>query len=260
MRPDPDELQGWVLRDGVPPAQVGARLGLSRAAGYAWLSRYGITAAGPLLPQASLVARWRAGLVAEQLAAEVGLPPDAVRERLVAAAVLHPRRSYFLVGSPDDPLPESLLRDWYVREGFSVAQVAALTGTTPRQVRYRLARYRLSPGRPGPVSRVRRRLTRAALTELYVRDGLTCPEIAIRAKVSTETVRELLDEYGIARRPSGTRTRPPLPPTALREYEHGATTLSDLAIRFGYVTPAGNPAVRRLRAALAEAGITPARA
>jgi hypothetical protein len=256
VRPDPDELQRWVLCDGVPPGQVGARLGLSRAAGYAWLSRYAITAAGPLLPQASLVARWRAGTVAEQLAAETGLPPGAVRERLVAAAVLHPRRSYFVVGAPDDPLPESLLRDWYVRESFSVAQVATLTGTTARQVRYRLARYRLSPGRPGPVSHARRRLTRAALTELYVRNGLTCPQIATRSGVSAETVRELLDEYGIARRPSGTRTRPPLTPTALRDYQRGATTLSELALRFGYVTPAGNPAVRRLRAALAEAGIT----
>ena len=48
------------------------------------------------------------------------------------------------------------MRDWYVREGFAVAQIAALTGTTARQVRYRLARYRLSPGRPGPAARVRR--------------------------------------------------------------------------------------------------------
>jgi hypothetical protein len=224
------------------------------------VSRYGITAAGPLLPQASLVARWRAGMVAEQLAAEVGLPPDAVRERLVTAAVLHPRRSYFGVGSPDDPLPESLLRDWYVREGFSVAQVAALTGTTARQVRYRLSRYHLSPGRPGPVSRIRRRLTPAALTDLYVREGLTCPQIARRAQVSAETVRELLAEYGIARRPSGTRTRPPLSPKALREYQRGATTLSDLAMRFGYITPAGNPSVRRLRAALADAGVIPTQA
>ena len=54
-------------------------LGLSRAAGYAWLRRYGITPAGPELPQERLVALWRAGLVAAHLAAELGLPPDAVR-------------------------------------------------------------------------------------------------------------------------------------------------------------------------------------
>lgn len=213
---------------------------------------------GPPVAQESLVALWRAGHGAEQLAADLGLYPDAVRERLVSAAVLQPRRSYFVVGAPDDPLPESLLRDWYVREGFSVAQIAALTGTTPRQVRYRLSHYRLSPGRPGPASRVRRRLTKAALVDLYVREGLTCPQIAVRARVSAETVRELLAEYGIARRPSGTRARPPLSQSAVRDYQRGKTTLAELALHSGYVTPSGNPAIRRLRAALTEAGV-PAR-
>lgn len=197
MRPDPDLLQEWVIKDGVRPAQVGPRLGLSRAAGYAWLRRYGITASGPLLEQSRLVALWRAGLVASQLAAELGLAADAVRERLVTASVLRPSRSYFLVGSPDDPLPEHLLRDWYVREGFTVAQVAELTGTTPRQVRYRLARYRLSPGRPGPSPR--RCLTRAALTELHLGQGLSCSQIAERAGVTPEAVRDLLFEYGLTR-------------------------------------------------------------
>ncbi|WP_433365288.1 hypothetical protein ACQPZX_35560 [Actinoplanes sp. CA-142083] len=201
MRPDPDLLQRWVIEDGVPPAKVGPLIGLSRAAGYAWLRRYGITAAGPMLEQSRLVAQWRAGLVAAQLAAELGLHPDAVRERLVTASVLPPTRSYFLVGSPADPLPEHLLRDWYVREGFSVAQVAELTGTTARQVRYRLARYHLSPGRPGPASRARRSLTKAALTELYLAQGLTCSQIAERAQVSAGTVNELLVEYRIIRLP-----------------------------------------------------------
>jgi len=218
VRPDPDLLQQWVLNEGVPPAKVGPLLGLSRAAGYAWLRRYGITSAGPMLEQSRLVARWRAGLVAAQLAAELGLHPDAVRERLVTASVLRPARSYFLVGSPDDPLPEHLLRDWYVREGFTVAQVAELTGTTARQVRYRLARYHLSPGRPGPASRARRTLTKAALTELYLAQGLTCPQIAERAQVSAEAVRDLLAEHGIERRSGRTRkepeaSRPELAPT-----------------------------------------------
>jgi hypothetical protein len=144
MRPDPDLLQRWVIRDGVPPSRVGRRLGLSRAAGYSWLNRYGITAAGPMLAQRHLVDRWRDGVLTAELAAELRLPPEAVRQRLVAAAVLPASRSYYVVGSPDDPLPEHLLRDWFVQEGFTVAQVAALTGTTARQVRYRLNRYRLT--------------------------------------------------------------------------------------------------------------------
>lgn len=146
VRPDPDLLQQWVVRDGVPAAQVGARLGLSRAAGYSWLRRYGITAAGPVVAQRRLAAEWRAGTPATELAARVGLPLDALRERLASTSELGRARRYFVVGSPDDPLPEGLLRQWYVREGFSAEQVAVLTDTTPRQVRYRLSRYRLSRG------------------------------------------------------------------------------------------------------------------
>jgi hypothetical protein len=142
MRPDPDLLQRWVIRDGVPPSQIGARLGLSRAAGYSWLHRYGITPDGPILSQRRLVARWRQGRP------QRGLTPEAVRERLIAAAVLTPARSYFLVGGPDDPLPEHLLREWCLREGYTVAKVAALTGTTARQVRYRLTRYGLRATTP----------------------------------------------------------------------------------------------------------------
>src|SRR4051794_8831099 len=129
MRPDPDELQRWI-RTGVPAGEVGGRLGLSRATGDAWLRRYGITGNGPELSQEHVVARWRAGRPVSQIAAEAGLSGDAVRERLVAATVMDSARTYFRVGGADDPLPEQLLRDWYVGEGFTVEQVAALTGTT----------------------------------------------------------------------------------------------------------------------------------
>ncbi|MFF5078657.1 hypothetical protein ACFY36_16520 [Actinoplanes sp. NPDC000266] len=202
MRPDPDLLQRWVVLEGVPAAEVGPRLGLSRAAGYSWLSRYAISAGRPFLGQDHLIELWRSGR-------DAGLPPEAVRERLVTASVLVADRSYFHVGAPDDPLPEALLRDWMLRDGYTVAQVAALTGTTPRQVRYRLARYRLSPGRPGPRPRLSGILTPDSLTRLYVHDGLSCPRIAERTGVSPESVRELLIRYGIERRPSGSRGRRP---------------------------------------------------
>ncbi|MGK5677662.1 hypothetical protein [Actinoplanes sp. URMC 104] len=214
MRPDPDRLQQWVLRDGVPASGVGARLGLSRAAGYGWLRRYGIVAGAPFVPQDRLIGFWRAGMLASRIAIETGVAADGVRERLVTAAVLVPDRSYFVIGSPEDPLPERLLRDWVVREGFTAAQVAALTGTTARQVRYRLAHYKLSTGRPGPAPRLRRRLTRETLLRLYQDEGLSCPRIAERAGVSAEAVRELLVEYGIERRSSGSRPRPAPPPIA----------------------------------------------
>lgn len=215
VRPDPDVLQEWV-RCGVPAGEVGARLGLSRATGYSWLRRYGVSADAPVFSQEHLVTQWRAGQAVGQIAADTGLEPDVVRERLVTAAVLQPSRSYFRVGAKDDPLPEYLLRDWYVREGFTVDQVAALTGTTARQVRYRLGRYRMSAGRPGPAPRLRRRLTEDVLTGLYVHEGLSCATIAERAGASAESVRELLVEYGIARRSNGTRSRTPAPRSGRR--------------------------------------------
>lgn len=215
MRPDPDRLQQWVLRDRLPAAEIGARLGLSRAAVYGWLRRYGIATGVEFLSQDRLIGLWRAGMLASRIATETGVAPGAVRERLVTAAVLVPDRSYFVVGSPEDPLPEHLLRDWVVREGFTATQVAALTGTTARQVRYRLDRYRLSTGRPGPAPRLRRRLTREVLLQLYQEQALSCPQIARGAGVSAEAVRELLVEYGIDRRPSGSRVRKPLDPARL---------------------------------------------
>jgi transposase len=224
MRPDPDQLQRWVLRERVPAAEVGNRLGLSRAAGYGWLRRYGITTGSLYVSQEKLTRLWRAGMLASRVATEVGIPTEAVRERLVAAAVLVPDRSYFVVGSPEDPLPEHLLRDWIVREGFTAAQVAALTGTTVRQVRYRLTRYRLATGRPGPAPRLRRRLPRETLMGLYLTEELSCQRIGEREGVSAEAVRELLKEYGIERRPAGSRARPqPVPPQQVRRHRHQET-------------------------------------
>ena len=148
-RPDPDQLLHWV-RDGVPPSQIGARLGLSRATGYEWLRRYAIRADGPAVTQDQLLAGWRAAAEsAERVAAATGLPADAVAERLITAGVLASSRPYVLVGASGDPLPEELLRQWHLDEGRTAAQIAAMTGSTVRQVRYRLSQYGLTKPRTG---------------------------------------------------------------------------------------------------------------
>ena len=139
----------------------------------------------------------------EELSARTGVPAPAIRERLVTAAVLSSPRRYVVVGSPADPLTVDQLRRWCVRDGFSAPQIAALTDTTARQVRYRLARYGLSPARPGPPAALRRRLTEPHLRHLYERERLSCPQIAARVGASTEAVRRLMVGYGIERRPSG---------------------------------------------------------
>ncbi|MFC4070348.1 hypothetical protein [Actinoplanes subglobosus] len=183
-RPDPDLLQQWVCEEGVPPARVGARLGLSRAVGYAWLQRYAITAGGPRTTQNALVGRWSSGTPIEALAAELGLSPAAVDERL-SAAVTRSRR-YHPLGGPDDPLPPDLLRDLYVRRGLPVREIATRTGATDRQVRYRLSRYGIArPGRPDPcqdtVARARAAILRASATVARTRTILA----ATRATRST---------------------------------------------------------------------------
>jgi hypothetical protein len=149
-RPDPDQLLQWVVREGVPPSQIGARLGLSRATGYEWLRRYAIRADGPAVSQEQLLAGWRAGTEsAERVAAETGLPAEAVAERLITAGALASSRPYVLVGASGDPLPEERLRQWHLDEGRTAAQIAAMTGTTVRQVRYRLTQYGLTKPRTG---------------------------------------------------------------------------------------------------------------
>jgi len=168
-RPDPDLLQRWIHEQGVPAGEVGARLGLSRAAGYRWLQRYGIAATTPPLPQHQLVARWRAGTPADRLAAEHGLPVEAVRDRLVAAAAMTAGRTYYLLGSTADPLPQDVLRGWYLHDHFPVSQIATLAGITARQVRYRLSRYHLSGGHPDPSPRLPQRLDRTMLREMSER-------------------------------------------------------------------------------------------
>ena len=199
-RPDPDLIQRWVVRDGVPPRRVGELLGLSRSAGYEWMRRYGIRRDVVLVPTPDLAASWRSGAAVEDLAVRTGLSASAIRERLVTATVLSSSRRYLVVGSPDDPLTVDELRRWCVQDGFSAPQIAALTNTTARQVRYRLARYGLSRVRPGPPAVLRRRLTEPRLRHLYERERMSCPRIAARVGVSAETVRRLIVEYGIKRR------------------------------------------------------------
>ena len=257
-RPDPDVLQRFVRDEGLSAAQVGELLGLSRATVYRWLRRYGITATGPVVAMPALAEAWRAGASVAQLAAKTGLPTRAVQERLAAAAVLRLPRRYILIGSPEDPLRPELLRLWYGQREFSAEQVAVLTDTTARQVRYRLYRYRLSRAKPGPPSRLRGRLPAEVLRRMYVDEHLSCPQIARRVGASAERVRELLVAAGITRRASGLAGadgRAPLDAARLQAlYVEQGKTLAEIAHELGYLTAAGNPSVRRVRSALERAG------
>ena len=253
-------LQRYLRDGGLSAAQIGVRLGLSRATVYRWLRRYGINATGPVVAVGALAEAWRAGASLAELAARTGLPARAVHERLAAASVLQLPRRYILIGSPEDPLRPELLRLWYGQRGLTAEQVAVLTDTTVRQVRYRLYRYRLSRAKPGPPSRLRRLLPVDVLRRMYVDEHLSCPQIAVRVGASAERVRELLIAYGITRRSSGLAGadgRAPLDEARLRAlYVEQGKTLAEIARELGYLTVAGNPAVRRVRSALDRAGLS----
>jgi hypothetical protein len=233
---------------------------MSRATVYRWLCRYGITATGPVVTKAALAQAWRAGASVAQLAARTGLAARAVQERLVAAEVLQLQRRYILIGSPEDPIRPDLLRLWYGRRGFSAEQIAVLTDTTARQVRYRLYRYRLSRARPGPPARLSGLLPVDVLRRMYVEEHLSCPQIALRVGASAERVRELLIAAGITRRSSGLAGadgRTPLDATRLQLlYVEQGKSLAEIARELGYLTAAGNPSVRRVRSALDRAGLS----
>jgi hypothetical protein len=194
-RPDPDQLLQWVVHDGVPPSQIGARLGVSRATGYEWLRRYAIRPDSPAVGQDELLATWRAGPEsAERVADETGLPAEAVAERLITAGAITSTRPYVLVGALADPLPGDQLRQWHVDEGRTAAQIATMTGTTVRQVRYRLGQYGLTKRRADPHGRTPPPADTSLADRL--RDTLEAREAAAATTADTlsmltETVRRL---------------------------------------------------------------------
>ncbi|MET0416262.1 MAG: hypothetical protein ABW022_09600 [Actinoplanes sp.] len=186
-------MQQWVIRDGVAPSQIGARLGLSRATGYEWLRRYAIRSDRPVITQQDLLTRWRSGPEsAERVADETGLPADAVAERLITARVMTSSRPYVLVGTSQDPLPEDQLRVWHLDQSLTAGQIAALTGTTVRQVRYRLSQYGLSRRRgtpaPPPAPSKSRPVRRRIDPTLMGRAQTTRERARVAAATAADTV------------------------------------------------------------------------
>jgi len=197
-RPDPDRIQQWVICEGLARGRVGERLGLSRATGYVWLRRYGISPGGALVTQAALASDWRAGTPVEQLAAVHGLSVDAVVDRLIAAGCMRQQRHYYLLGSVADPLPQSLLRKLYLGQHLAPAEIAARTGATERQVRYRLDRYQLLACPPRRRRRTHRHRTVAVLRNPCARRRRARRRVAVRFRSSENTARRLTGDYGFA--------------------------------------------------------------
>jgi DNA-binding CsgD family transcriptional regulator len=118
------------------------------------------------------------------------------------------------------PLDPAVLRRLYVEERRTLGQVAAALGASDRRVRAAMvaAGIPLRPARRRADLAALPTLSRAQLTELYLRQRLTTGEIAARYGGSENWVRTALAARAIGRRTGGlgpfrrsSLTRPPSP-------------------------------------------------
>lgn len=168
------------------------------------------------------------GLTAAQIAEQVGLTVRQVRRRLEKAGIRRPPRSD----------AGEVVRLY--REGHSTRAVAALLGVHQSTV-WRQLKTSGTPLRP--VGTELTVLSRPALEQLHVRDGMALEEIAERFQVTPHVVARNLDRYGIPRR------RPPLDRAVLDElYVHQRLGISAVAGRL-------EVSETRIRADLAHHGI-----
>jgi hypothetical protein len=123
-------------------------------------------------------------LTAVQIAERLGLTVHQVRRRLEKARI---RR-------PASPSADEVVRLY--REGHSTRAVAASLGMQQRKVWQELKKA----GTPlRPVGAELTVLSRPALEQLYVRDGLSLRETAQRFEVTPHVVARNLERYGIPR-------------------------------------------------------------
>jgi len=181
-----------------------------------------------------------------EIAERAGCSTGAVGKRLRRAGVTARPR-----GGRARPLDESdvadRLRDLYVEQGLSVAEVARHVGHSRDWVVTRLDRLGLP--RPGWQKKPRRALPAARLRRLWVDERRSVPEVAEQFGVPADWVRAELARHGISRprRPPPGLT--PLTTKVLEDlYVHQGLSATEIAHRVG-----GSPT--RVVEALERAGI-----
>jgi DNA-binding CsgD family transcriptional regulator len=226
--PDPAELAEVVrlYRDeGRSLAAVGGAFGHGPDWAKARVHAAGLTVRPGGTPRTGLdleqLRRWRLdeGLPLDEIATRAGRSATTVAAALHRAGVtVTPRRP------ARPPLDPAVLRRLYVEDRRTVGQVAAALGASDRRVRAALvaAGIPLRPARRRADLAALPTLSRAQLTELYLRQRLTTSEIAARYGGSENWVRTALAAHAIGRRTGGAR---PVPPVDL-----DAATLTDLYV------------------------------
>jgi transposase len=136
-------------------------------------------------------------LTISQIAASLGVAPQTVHNRLVAAKI--PRRP-----SPSTPrtdITDDQIRRLYINQGWSAPEIASHFGCGTSTVYARLERLGVArrPARP----RSDARPSDEDLRELYATDGLSLRQIAERFNVSAQAAHRWVTAAGIERRPPG---------------------------------------------------------
>jgi DNA-binding CsgD family transcriptional regulator len=191
-----------LIEEGLSPADVATRLGMTERSVRSWMARAGIPQP-PKPKQSAAVSEKVAGLYEQGLsiravAAELGLHQRQVWRHLKRAGVARrPRNSAGIVLSR----PE--LERLYVRGGWSVAEVARLFEVQPEAVVRNLDRYGIPRRRDVPIDR-------AILKQLYVGDRLGIRPTAARLGVSQSKVRRDLAHHDLPiRRPGRPASQQP---------------------------------------------------
>ncbi len=180
------------------------------------------------------------GLSARQIGQEVGISERSVLLRLHRYDI--PMRPAGGGRSVQDRLTKDVLEDLHLVRGKTIAQIANELEVSAESVRRALHQHGLISSQTNRATAVAERLTKEALVEAYVTDGLKLSEIADRFDVSAETVRRYAGIHGITldRGRYGRRAGPLaelLTEEVLRrEHHENNKSLAEIAQEYGFST------------------------
>jgi transposase-like protein len=250
--PHVSELIGLYTEQGLSLSVIGRRFGHTAD----WV-RFRLVAAGvplrppgrqPTITDDQVRSLLDQGLRVAEIASELGVSDSSVLDRMRAHGWTGPPRRPRGPSRNASPSPkEESLRQLYVTEGLTVAEVAHRLGQSHGRVTAALHAAGIARRRPGwtdgtPPAPI----TAEQLTELYVENGKTVREVAAILNTTTTRVNAALRRHGIPRRPEPQKLPPPLEldKTTLTEL-YVSRRLGDDAIGLTYGVPAYRVTMRR---------------
>ena len=213
--PDPAGLVDLYVDHGLDMAEIGRRFGHTADWVRARLVAAGIPVRSPgrqaTISDEQVRTLLDRGLRVAETARELGVSDSSVLDRMRARSWAGPPRRPRGPSRNSPPLPEvERLRQLYVTEGLSLAEVALRLGQSRGRVTAALEAAGITRRRPGwtggsppdPISR-------GSLVKLYIKDGKSVREVAAALGTTTTRVTAALRRHGIPRRPDEHRAPPP---------------------------------------------------